>query len=177
MTIIPLFCMVKKVAGCVLQKNVLKHSLLLSWSLTPRFLFYNNITFAAMVWWDIQTIKVNSIWPCSHLLVLQASEELEDRESLAAMAASGQTDEETGDGETFMEKYTRGISAVETILTLDRLRQSVAVKELLNAKSRHKGKIINPAPSTAGSSQFMRKTVSVPSNMSHVSWSFHQMSI
>ena len=49
----------------------------------------------------------------------QASEELEDRESLAVMAASGQ-DLETGDGETFMEKYTRGVSAVDTILTLDR---------------------------------------------------------
>jgi hypothetical protein len=36
------------------------------------------------------------------------------------MAASGQ-DEVTGpDGETFIEKYTRGVSAVETILTLDR---------------------------------------------------------
>ena len=50
----------------------------------------------------------------------QASEELEDRQSLAVMAASGQ-DEVTGpDGETFIEKYTRGVSAVETILTLDR---------------------------------------------------------
>ena len=41
-------------------------------------------------------------------LFLQASEELEDRQSLAVMAASGQ-DEVTGpDGETFIEKYTRG---------------------------------------------------------------------
>ena len=39
---------------------------------------------------------------------------------MAVMAASGQ-DEVTGpDGETFIEKYTRGVSAVETILTLDR---------------------------------------------------------
>ena len=54
----------------------------------------------------------------------QASEELEDRESLAVIAAQeGQEDsnETIGpDGETFMEKYTRGVSAVETILTLDR---------------------------------------------------------
>ena len=60
----------------------------------------------------------------------QASEELEDRESLAVIAAQeGQEDsnETIGpDGETFMEKYTRGVSAVETILTLDRqvLRQT-----------------------------------------------------
>ena len=53
----------------------------------------------------------------------QASEELEDRESLAVIAAQeGQDSNETvgPDGETFMEKYTRGVSAVETILTLDR---------------------------------------------------------
>lgn len=51
------------------------------------------------------------------------------------------------------EKYTRGVSAVESILTLDRLRQSVAVKELLQAQGRP---------------LMMRKTASVP-NFSHVS--------
>ena len=122
----------------------------------------------------------------------QASEELEDRQSLAVMAASGQ-DEVTGpDGETFIEKYTRGVSAVETILTLDRfvfeqisssfsymnffnmsffrLRQSVAVKELINAKTKHLlpmgGQSI--LGTANNSSPFMRKTVSVP-NISHVS--------
>lgn len=40
----------------------------------------------------------------------------------------------------------RGVSAVESILTLDRLRQSVAVKELLQAQGQ----------------PLMRKTVSVP---------------
>ncbi|RZF41836.1 hypothetical protein LSTR_LSTR005298 [Laodelphax striatellus] len=75
----------------------------------------------------------------------KASEELEDRESLAQIAASG---EETSlsDGETYIEKYTRGVSAVESILTLDRLRQSVAVKELLQGQGQ----------------TLMRKTASVP---------------
>lgn len=50
-----------------------------------------------------------------------------------------------------IEKYTRGVSAVESILTLDRLRQSVAVKELLQAKGQ----------------PLMRKTASVP-NFSQV---------
>ncbi|GLH14430.1 Kinesin-like protein KIF13A [Gryllus bimaculatus] len=63
----------------------------------------------------------------------KASEELEDRESLAQIAASGE-DTSLSDGETYIEKYTRGVSAVESILTLDRLRQSVAVKELLQAQ-------------------------------------------
>lgn len=53
---------------------------------------------------------------------------------------------------TSTEKYTRGVSAVESILTLDRLRQSVAVKELEQARGQ---------PIT------MRKTASVP-NFSQV---------
>lgn len=52
---------------------------------------------------------------------------------------------------SFTEKYTRGVSAVESILALDRLRQSVAVKELLQARGQ----------------PVMRKTVSVP-NFSQV---------
>ncbi|KAK0163260.1 hypothetical protein PV327_006961 [Microctonus hyperodae] len=75
----------------------------------------------------------------------KASEELEDRESLAQIAASGE-DSSLCDGETYIEKYTRGVSAVESILTLDRLRQSVAVKELLQAQGQ----------------PLMRKTASVP---------------
>lgn len=51
----------------------------------------------------------------------------------------------------FAEKYTRGVSAVESILTLDRLRQNVAVKELLQAQGQ----------------PLMRKTASVP-NFSQV---------
>ena len=133
-------------------------------------------------------------------LFLQASEELEDRQSLAVMAASGQ-DEVTGpDGETFIEKYTRGkwdtytsmyfsfwlhfflsclftiflftffagVSAVETILTLDRLRQSVAIKELINAKSKHLLPMGGQNNASNNNNPFMRKTVSVP-NMSCVS--------
>ena len=96
---------------------------------------------------------------------MQASEELEDRESLAVMAAA-EEDEATGDGETFIEKYTRGVSAVETILTLDRLRQSVAVKELLSEKIKQQAPTptVGLAPNGGGASasQFMRKTVSVP---------------
>lgn len=53
---------------------------------------------------------------------------------------------------TLIEKYTRGVSAVESILTLDRLRQSVAVKELEQAR---------------GQPIIMRKTASVP-NFSQV---------
>ncbi|XP_035806523.2 kinesin-like protein KIF13A isoform X3 [Amphiprion ocellaris] len=66
----------------------------------------------------------------------KASEEPEERETLALMAARGDT-EETQDGETYIEKYTRGVLEVENILSLERLRQAVTVKEALAAKGRH----------------------------------------
>ncbi len=107
--------------------------------------------------------------------VPSSSAELEDRKSLAVMAAlgggggSGQEDftvaafpgdsttaAATSDAsaareETFIERYSRGISAVDTILFLDRLRQSVAVKEALKAAGKQ-----------VLLSSTMRKTVSVP---------------
>ena len=54
--------------------------------------------------------------------MFQASEEHEERETLALMAARGETEELHG-GETYMEKYTRGVLEVEAILGLERLRQ------------------------------------------------------
>ena len=66
----------------------------------------------------------------------KASEDIEDRESLALMAASGSQDMNSIDGESYIEKYTKGVSAVESILALDRLRQEVAVKELLARKGK-----------------------------------------
>ncbi|XP_071441737.1 kinesin-like protein KIF13A [Hetaerina americana] len=95
----------------------------------------------------------------------KASEELEDRESLAQIAASGE-DSSMGDGETYIEKYTRGVSAVESILTLDRLRQNVAVKELLQNRGTAVSSIGGASPSALLQNNFMRKTASVP-NFAH----------
>ncbi|XP_028326033.1 kinesin-like protein KIF13A isoform X3 [Gouania willdenowi] len=66
----------------------------------------------------------------------KASEEPEERETLALMAARGDS-EETQGGETYIEKYTRGVLEVENILGLERLRQAVTVKEAFAAKGRH----------------------------------------
>ncbi|XP_046733692.1 kinesin-like protein KIF13A isoform X1 [Silurus meridionalis] len=66
----------------------------------------------------------------------KASEESEERETLALMAARSESDE-TQDGETYIEKYTRGVLEVANILCLERLRQAVTVKEALSVKSRH----------------------------------------
>ncbi|XP_055088134.1 kinesin-like protein KIF13B isoform X2 [Periophthalmus magnuspinnatus] len=54
----------------------------------------------------------------------------EDREMLARLAASAEEDPTT-DSEAAIEKYLRSVLAVENVLTLDRLRQEVAVKEQL----------------------------------------------
>lgn len=89
--------------------------------------------------------------------VPKASEELEDRESLAQLAASGE-DVYSEDGETYIEKYTKSVGAVESILTLDRLRQNLAVKELL--QNQQGGK----------TSSTMRKTLSVPNLSQLLRW-------
>uniref|UniRef100_A0A8C3RBF6 Kinesin family member 13A n=1 Tax=Cyanoderma ruficeps TaxID=181631 RepID=A0A8C3RBF6_9PASS len=54
----------------------------------------------------------------------KATEEIEDRETLALMAARSEN-EGTSDGETYIEKYTRGVLQVENILSLERLRQFI----------------------------------------------------
>uniref|UniRef100_A0A8K9UNR4 Kinesin motor domain-containing protein n=1 Tax=Oncorhynchus mykiss TaxID=8022 RepID=A0A8K9UNR4_ONCMY len=65
------------------------------------------------------------------------SEELSDREMLARLAASVDVqDVQSGDSEAAIEKYLRSVLAVENILTLDRLRQEVAVKEKLSVKAK-----------------------------------------
>ncbi|XP_040823645.1 kinesin-like protein KIF13A isoform X3 [Ochotona curzoniae] len=66
----------------------------------------------------------------------KATEEIEDRETLALLAARSES-EGTWDGETYIEKYTRGVLQVENILSLERLRQAVTVKEALSTKARH----------------------------------------
>ncbi|XP_017157755.1 kinesin-like protein KIF13B isoform X4 [Poecilia reticulata] len=59
----------------------------------------------------------------------------EDREMLARLATSGE-DEASADSEAAIEKYLRSVLAVENILTLDRLRQEVAVKEQLAVRGK-----------------------------------------
>ena len=97
----------------------------------------------------------------------KSSEELEDRESLAVMAAAASSeaelDTEEGEGESYIALYTRGLGAVDTILHLDKLRQLVAVKEKLRTKT--------PSSGSSQQQQNMRKTMSVP-NFVQMSQSF-----
>ncbi|XP_037533137.1 kinesin-like protein KIF13A [Nematolebias whitei] len=83
----------------------------------------------------------NTLYSCAVIYEIvsnipKASEEPEERETLALMAARGDS-EETQDGETYIEKYTRGVLEVENILSLERLRQAVTVKEALAARGKH----------------------------------------
>ncbi|XP_067428189.1 kinesin-like protein KIF13B isoform X2 [Thunnus thynnus] len=59
----------------------------------------------------------------------------EDREMLARLAASTEEDQ-SADNEAAIEKYLRSVLAVENILTLDRLRQEVAVREQLAVRGK-----------------------------------------
>uniref|UniRef100_A0A8C2FQV9 Kinesin family member 13Bb n=1 Tax=Cyprinus carpio TaxID=7962 RepID=A0A8C2FQV9_CYPCA len=58
----------------------------------------------------------------------------EDREMLAQLAAS--TDNPGADSEAAIQKYLRSVLAVDNILTLDRLRQEVSVREHLTDKGK-----------------------------------------
>ncbi|GMR33816.1 hypothetical protein PMAYCL1PPCAC_04011 [Pristionchus mayeri] len=66
----------------------------------------------------------------------KSSHEMEDRSSLAQLAArqTMSTDEDTRFH--YVEAYTKSIQAVESMLKLDRLRQEVAVSSLLSRKDR-----------------------------------------
>uniref|UniRef100_A0A9J7X995 Kinesin family member 13Ba n=1 Tax=Cyprinus carpio carpio TaxID=630221 RepID=A0A9J7X995_CYPCA len=63
------------------------------------------------------------------------SQSSEDREMLARVATSAENPK-SSDNEAAIEKYLRSVLAVENILTLDRLRQEVAVKEHLAGKGK-----------------------------------------
>nr|XP_019588675.1 PREDICTED: kinesin-like protein KIF13B isoform X2 [Rhinolophus sinicus] len=60
---------------------------------------------------------------------------VEERETLARMATNVENTA-SPDSEAYIEKYLRSVLAVENLLTLDRLRQEVAVKEQLTGKGK-----------------------------------------
>lgn len=91
--------------------------------------------------WNSNTVNLHvhillHLYPCFIFntfpsCYFQASEEPEERETLALMAARGDS-EETQDGETYIEKYTRGVLEVENILSLERLRQVLLKKKKIH---------------------------------------------
>ena len=72
---------------------------------------------------SLQIDRVPSVTCVLCLLILQQpGEETEERESLAQMAALAVGEGEEED-ESVLRKYSKGISHVESLLALDRLRQ------------------------------------------------------
>jgi len=101
----------------------------------------------------------------------KASEDIEDRESLALLAASS-VDLTACDGESYIERYSKSVSAVESVLALDRLRQEVAVREQLTKKAKYQVRPVHSSGAASRSllsagSEALRKTVSVP-NMANI---------
>uniref|UniRef100_A0A914XCF0 Kinesin-like protein unc-104 n=1 Tax=Plectus sambesii TaxID=2011161 RepID=A0A914XCF0_9BILA len=83
----------------------------------------------------------------------KSSLDVEDRSTLALMAA--RSDEESNSSnESYIESYTKGISAVESILALDRLRQEVCIKEMLSRRQER----VNRATGVASGFKMKRAT-------------------
>nr|XP_048277749.1 kinesin-like protein KIF13B isoform X1 [Myodes glareolus] len=90
---------------------------------------------------------------------------VEEREALARMAANVENTA-SADSEAYIEKYLRSVLAVENLLTLDRLRQEVAVKEQLTGKGKlNRRSISSPSMNRlSGSRQELSPSHSLGSN-------------
>ncbi|XP_007936962.1 kinesin-like protein KIF13B [Orycteropus afer afer] len=90
---------------------------------------------------------------------------VEEREALARMAANVENTA-SADSEAYIEKYLRSVLAVENLLTLDRLRQEVAVKEQLTGKGKlNRRSISSPNVNRlSGSRQDLTPSYSLGSN-------------
>ncbi|XP_034353235.1 kinesin-like protein KIF13B isoform X1 [Arvicanthis niloticus] len=90
---------------------------------------------------------------------------VEEREALARMAANVENPG-SADSEAYIEKYLRSVLAVENLLTLDRLRQEVAVKEQLTGKGKlNRRSVSSPSMNRlSGSRQELSPSHSLGSN-------------
>jgi len=80
----------------------------------------------------------------------KSSFDIEDRNTLALIAARmNDVDDSTISNESYIESYTRGISQVESVLALDRLRQEVAIKEMLNRELQQTATLLNMKGATS----------------------------
>ncbi|XP_017311279.2 kinesin-like protein KIF13B [Ictalurus punctatus] len=96
----------------------------------------------------------------------------EDREMLARLATS--TGKKAEDSEAALEKYLHTVLAVENTLTLDRLRQEVAVKEQLASKGKSPRRCLS-SPSVhrlSGSGQDL--SYNHESGVNKAAWERHQ---
>jgi kinesin family protein 13 len=71
-------------------------------------------------------------------------------------ARTNDVDDSAISNESYIESYTRGISQVESVLALDRLRQEVAIKEMLNRGLQQTATLLN-----------MKRATSLPNAINH----------
>ncbi|KAF1747585.1 hypothetical protein GCK72_024050 [Caenorhabditis remanei] len=100
-----------------------------------------------------ETIHRTSLYYDVVAHIPKSSQDMEDRSSLAMMAAKDTSQDEQGGGSSrsstsstesqhqqqtlnYIEAYTKSIQAVESMLKLDRLRQEVAITNMLTKKER-----------------------------------------
>eukprot|EP00081_Caenorhabditis_elegans_P027842 NP_741745.1 Kinesin-like protein [Caenorhabditis elegans] len=100
-----------------------------------------------------ETIHRTSLYYDVVAHIPKSSQDMEDRSSLAMMAAKDTSHDEQGGGSSrsstsstesqhqqqtlnYIEAYTKSIQAVESMLKLDRLRQEVAITNMLTKKER-----------------------------------------
>lgn len=105
----------------------------------------------------------------------KSSHDMEERASLALMAARHTTsseDDQSGENDdgrhsnrqlSYIEAYTKSIQAVESMLKLDRLRQEVAITNMLSRRERHQRLSHFGMPSQ---SFRMKRAVSLPNAIS-----------
>ena len=117
------------------------------------FTVYKKQSLTERLWRRLGTVSPTTTQGVVYHIVYNlpsTSSDLENRDTLAVAAASGQ-DLFTGDGESLVEKYSKGVQAVDELLRADRVRQQISLKELLSPESCQTGVI-----------KTMRKTLSVP---------------
>lgn len=78
--------------------------------------------------------------------------------------AARSDEESNSSNESYIESYTKGISAVESILALDRLRQEVCIKEMLSRRQERVGRV-----ATLPNGYIMKRATSLPSAINAVS--------
>ncbi|CAJ0938025.1 unnamed protein product, partial [Mesorhabditis belari] len=118
-----------------------------------------------------ESTDMTSVWYDIVAHVPKTSHDMEDRSTLAMMAArAGSEDDSLTDQEketrqlSYIEAYTKSIQTVESMLKLDRLRQEVAITNMLTKKERqarmqHLG---------LNSGQFrMKRAVSLPNTIAN----------
>ncbi|KAJ8790520.1 hypothetical protein J1605_004493 [Eschrichtius robustus] len=105
----------------------------------------------------------------------KATEEIEDRETLALLAARSEN-EGTADGETYIEKYTRGVLQVENILSLERLRQASNCSIWTRGQSQSK-KRFPPKLGTCGEASAHQMFIIYVKYINHIDKTIHPLQV